>query len=134
MELYVRDLQPELKVSYAKLAVVTVDDLETVRAFRAELGANFPFFIDGDRKLIEELDIVDNTDKKHPRIAIPYTFVLDRTREIYKVYNGWWFLGRPTVEELRMDLRAVMSRRPDWAYLREWDKQAEPEAEAVTGD
>ncbi len=42
--------------------------------------------------------------------------VLDRDRTIYKIYNGWWFLGRPTVEDLRMDLRAIMLRRPDWWY------------------
>jgi len=29
--------------------------------------------------------------------------------------NGYWFFGRPTVEELRLDLRAVLQRcRPDW--------------------
>ncbi len=39
----------------------------------------------------------------------------------YKIYNGWWFVGRPTSEEIRMDLRALMSRRPDWVYS---DKQS----------
>ena len=34
---------------------------------------------------------------------------------VYKIYNGYWFFGRPTVEELRRDLRAVLQRcRPDW--------------------
>ena len=34
---------------------------------------------------------------------------------VYKVYNGYWFFGRPTVEELRHDMRAVtMKCRPDW--------------------
>jgi len=34
---------------------------------------------------------------------------------IYKIYMGYWFFGRPTVEELRQDLRAVIKkRRPDW--------------------
>ena len=34
---------------------------------------------------------------------------------VYKVYVGYWFFGRPTVEELRHDLRAVLQRcRPDW--------------------
>jgi len=29
--------------------------------------------------------------------------------------NGYWFFGRPTVEELRLDLREVLRRcRPDW--------------------
>jgi hypothetical protein len=34
---------------------------------------------------------------------------------IYKIYNGYWFFGRPTLEELRQDLRAVLKKcRPDW--------------------
>jgi len=34
---------------------------------------------------------------------------------IYKIYMGYWFFGRPTVEELRQDLRAVSKKcRPDW--------------------
>ncbi len=127
MENYTKYLQPELEVNYCKLLVVTVDDPETARKFRAELGATYPFLIDVDRALTKELDIVDTTDPMHSPIPIPYTFVLDRTREIYKIYDGWWFVGRPTVEELRLDLRAVMSRRPDYTYQREWDK---PELDA----
>jgi hypothetical protein len=31
------------------------------------------------------------------------------------IVPGYWFFGRPTVEELRLDLRAVLARcRPDW--------------------
>jgi len=34
---------------------------------------------------------------------------------IYKIYNGYWFFGRPTLEDLRQDLRAVTKKcRPDW--------------------
>jgi peroxiredoxin len=130
LENYTQYLQPELAVNYCKLLVVTVDDPETTRQFRAELGAAYPFLIDADRKLINELDIVDTTDDKHSPIPIPYTFVLNRNREIYKIYNGWWFVGRPTVEELRLDLRAVMSRRPDYAYQREWDESEEARKDA----
>src|SRR5579864_1944713 len=33
----------------------------------------------------------------------------------FKIYNGYWFFGRPTVEDLRQGLRAVLKkRRPDW--------------------
>jgi peroxiredoxin len=123
-------LQPELAVNYCKLLVVTVDEAETTQKFRQELGANYPFLLDAERKLINELDIVDHTDPKHSPIPIPYTFVLDRNREIYKIYNGWWFVGRPTVEELRLDLRAVMARRPDYAYQRAWDESEEARKDA----
>lgn len=124
MENYVRDLQPELPVNYCKLLVVTVDDAETTGGLRDQIGATFPFLIDNERKLIHELDIVDNTDEKHGQIPIPYTFVLDRNREIYKIYDGWWYVGRPTVEELRQDLRALMIRRPDYSYDRAWDNKS----------
>jgi peroxiredoxin len=129
LENYTQSLQPELAVNYCKLLVVTVDEAETTRQL-ADLGADYPFLIDADRRLINELDMVDTTDAKHSPIPIPYTFVLDRNREIYKIYNGWWFVGRPTVEELRLDLRAVMSRRPDYAYQRAWDESEEAHKDA----
>ena len=50
---------------------------------------------------------MDQTDPAHGEVYIPYTFILDRDRTIYKVYNGWWFVGSPTSEEIRMDLRAM---------------------------
>ena len=35
------------------------------------------------------------------------------------MHNGYWFFGRPTLEELRQDLRAVtMKCRPDWDITR----------------
>ena len=41
--------------------------------------------------------------------------VLEPGLRVYKIHSGYWFFGRPTVEELRLDLRAVLRRcRPDW--------------------
>jgi hypothetical protein len=41
--------------------------------------------------------------------------VLEPGLRVYKIYDGYWFFGRPTVEELRQDLRTVLQRcRPDW--------------------
>ena len=46
---------------------------------------------------------------------IPHVFVLEPDLVIYKIYSGYWFFGRPTMEELRQDLRAVTKKsRPDW--------------------
>ena len=85
---YVRDLQPELEVNYCRLAVIWVDEPAGTRGAREELGATFPFLCDHERRVIEALDIVDTSDSAHPRIAIPYTFVLDGRREIHRIYNG----------------------------------------------
>ena len=46
---------------------------------------------------------------------IPQVIVLESGLVIHKIYNGYWFFGRPTIEDLRQDLRAVtMTCRPDW--------------------
>lgn len=113
---YVEHLQPELRVNYCRLITVSADNRYDADDMRESLGAEWPFLWDTDRKLLQELEMTDTTDHLHGDIYIPYTFVMDGERTIYKIYNGWWFLGRPTVEELRMDLRALLSKRPDWIY------------------
>jgi len=41
--------------------------------------------------------------------------VLEPGLVIHKIYNGYWFFGRPTIEDLRQDLRAVLRKcQPDW--------------------
>ncbi len=115
---YVTHLQPEFRVNYCKMITVSVDDPMNANEMRDALGADWTFLLDTDRTLLHELEMTDTTDPIHGEVFIPYTFILDRDRTIYKIYNGWWFLGRPTVEEIRMDLRVLMSRRPDWVYHR----------------
>ena len=51
------------------------------------------------------------TDPTQP-ISLP---LWSRLAAGLQIYNGYWFFGRPTVEELRLDLRTVLRRcRPDW--------------------
>jgi hypothetical protein len=59
----------------------------------------------------KDLDIAEYTDPHHNPM-IPHTLVLEPGLRVYKIYNGYWFFGRPTVEELRLDLRAVL--RTGW--------------------
>ncbi|MFC2029693.1 peroxiredoxin family protein [Chloroflexota bacterium] len=113
---YVEHLQPEFRVNYCRMITVSVDDQLASNEVRNGLGADWPFLVDADHKLLHQLEMVDTTDGIHGEVYIPYTFILDRDRTIYKIYNGWWFVGRPTAEEIRMDLRALMSRRNDWVY------------------
>ncbi len=50
---------------------------------------------------------------------IPHVIVLEPGLVILKIYNGYWFFGRPTIEELRQDLRAMLKKcRPDWDITR----------------
>jgi peroxiredoxin len=112
----VHQLQPELPVNYCSLITVSVDGFADLSAARDAIAADWTFLSDARRKLLHELEMVDTTDDLHGEIYIPYTFVLDHDRTIHKIYNGWWYLGRPTVEELRVDLRELMRQREDWVY------------------
>jgi len=102
------ELQHELDVNYCHLAVISTDAPEVSGALRAGLGATYTFLSDHDRRAVTELDIVDETDPAHPRIAYPWSFSVGPDLAIHKVYDGGWFVGRPTLEELRQNLRAMM--------------------------
>ena len=101
-------------MNYCHLAVISTDSPEVCGAFRAGLGATYTFLSDHDRRAVVELGIVDETDRAHPRIATPYSFSVGPDLAIHKIYDGGWFVGRPTLEELRQDLRAMMLKyHPD---------------------
>jgi peroxiredoxin len=102
------ELQRELEVNYCHLAVISTDSPEVSAAYRAGLGATYTFLSDHERRAITELDIVDESDPAHPRIAYPWSFSVGPDLAIHKIYDGGWFVGRPTLEELRQDLRAIM--------------------------
>jgi peroxiredoxin len=102
------EFQHELDINYCHLAVVSTDAPEISAAFRTGLGATYTFLSDHERRAVTELDILDLTDSRHPRIAYPWSFSVGPDLAIHKVYDGGWFVGRPTVEELRHDLRAMM--------------------------
>ena len=103
------EFQQELEVNYCKLAVVSVDSPEVNAAFRTGLGARFPFLSDKDRVVIKRLDMVE-TSKSRGETAIPYAVSLMPDLTVHNIYCGYWYVGRPTVEELRQDLRAMMKK------------------------
>jgi hypothetical protein len=90
------------------------------------VGAQWPFLSDPGRLVQKDLDIQEYTDPDNDPM-IPHTLVLKPGLEIHKVYNGYWFWGRPSFYDLWHDLRDVTREvRPDWDLsspgLREaWD-------------
>jgi peroxiredoxin len=120
-------LHPEMLVGYCRLVTISTDNLLETSEFRSGVGAHWTFLSDPGRKVQKDLDIAEYTDPQHNPM-IPHTLVLEPGLRVFKVYNGYWFFGRPTVEELRLDLRAVLQRcRPDWdistaAQRAAWEK------------
>ncbi len=117
---------PKIAVAYTRIVAITTDSILELNEFRDSVGAAWTFLSDPRRVVQKDLDIQEYTDPHHDPM-IPHTFVLAPGLVIYSMYNGYWFWGRPSPEELRRDLREVTRRiRPDWDVaapgLREnWD-------------
>lgn len=111
-------LHRELEVGYCRMVTISTDNITATNEFRKGLDAHWPFLSDEGRTIQKDLDIAEYTDPLHNPM-IPHTIVLEPGLIVYKVYAGYWFFARPTVEELRQDLRAVLMKcRPDWDITR----------------
>jgi len=107
-------LHRELEVGYCRLVTICTDNITELNEFRSGVGAHWPFLSDAARKVQKDLDIAEYTDSKHNPM-IPHTIVLEPRLVIHKIYMGYWFFGRPTLEDLRQDMRVVTRKcRPDW--------------------
>ncbi len=107
-------LHRELEVGYCRMVTISTDNITATNEFRKGLDAHWPFLSDDGRTVQKDLDIAEYTDPLHNPM-IPHTIVLEPGLVVYKVYVGYWFFARPTLEELRQDLRAVLMKcRPDW--------------------
>ncbi len=108
--------QSELAVNYSKLVTVSTDPPMVQAAFRAGLGAEWPLLSDERREVIRLINILDETEGEYAYTAQPHSFVLCPDLTIHTIYDGWLFVGRPTLEELRRDLRQIMQSRSDYRY------------------
>jgi peroxiredoxin len=104
----------KIAVAYTKVATIATDDHHTLQEFRNSVGAQWPFLSDPERLVQQDLDIQEYTDPDNNPM-IPHTLVLGPGLVIYKVYNGYWFWGRPSFYDLWHDLRDLSREiRPDW--------------------
>jgi peroxiredoxin len=111
-------LHREMEVGYCRMVTISTENLLGTSELRSGVGAHWPFLSDPGRKVQIDLDIAEYTDPTHNPM-IPHTLVLEPGLIVHSVYDGYWYFGRPTVEELRLDLRAVLRKcRPDWDITR----------------
>jgi peroxiredoxin len=108
-------LQGDAEVAYSRIVSVSVDSPEVNAAFRAGLGARWTFLSDADRALQAQLGLRETTDTLNDPY-VPAVFVLNPELGVRTAYNGYWYWGRPTIDELVKDLRDITRMlRPDWA-------------------
>lgn len=107
-------LHREMEVGYCRLVTISTDNLTQTNENRSGIGAHWPFLSDPRRIVQKDLDIAEYTDPINNPM-IPHVIVLEPGLVIHRIYDGYWFFGRPTMEELRLDLRTVSKKcRPDW--------------------
>lgn len=107
-------LQDGAEVAYTRLVSVSVDAPEVEAGFRAGLGARWTFLSDTDRRYLDELELRETTDSVHDPYT-PTVFTLYPDLRIRGAWNGYWYWGRPTAEELVRDLREITREvRRDW--------------------
>jgi peroxiredoxin len=104
----------KVAVAYTQMATISTDTHHASQELRASVGAQWPFLSDPERTVQQDLDVQEYTDPEHDPM-IPHTLVLKPGLVIHSMYNGYWFWGRPSVDDLWHDLRAVTREiRPDW--------------------
>jgi peroxiredoxin len=127
LEQIVVPFSKQCAVGYAKLVSISAESQHDVNSLRLGVAGNWVFLYDQKRTVQSELGLEEYTDPIHKPL-IPHVFLLKPKLEVYKIYNGYWYWGRPTLHELHTDLREISSQiRPDWQidlpHLREnWQK------------
>ena len=108
------ELEPEIRVAYTRIVTISTDGLLELNEMRAGVGAHWPFLSDVGRQIQKDLDIAEYTDPQHNPM-VPHTLLLEPGLVIHSVYNGYWYLGRPSNDDLRRGLREITQKiRPDW--------------------
>ena len=105
---------PQIAVGHTQVVTIATAPHHRTRVSRASVCAQRYCMYDPGRIVKQDLDIQGFTDPEHDPMT-PHTLVLKSGLVVHSIYNGYWFWGRPSVEDLRQDLRAVFREfRPDW--------------------
>ena len=104
-------MQDEIQREYGRIAAVTVDEPYVNGAFRAGIGAHFPFLSDEDRGVARELDLLELTDEWHlPHL--PFTFLLDTHLRIARDLVRLLVVGQPDARtSCRLGFREITRAR-----------------------
>lgn len=99
-------LQAETDVGYTRVVSLSTEPPEVAYAFRAGLGARWTFLCDVDRTVLTATGLMETTDTVHRPYA-PYAWLLLPDLTVATAWNGYWYWGRPTAEEIRLAFRSA---------------------------
>jgi len=90
----------------SELVTILPNDLHETLKLKMTTGGHWTFLADVDLKVRETLGIEEYVDDHHTA-SVPHTVVLAPGLEIFKVYVGFWFFGRPSIYDLWNDMREL---------------------------
>jgi peroxiredoxin len=123
----------------SELVTILPNDLHETLKLKMTTGAHWTFLADVDLEVRSKLGIEEYVDDHHTA-SVPHTVILGPNLEIFKIYCGFWFYGRPSVYDLWADLRELRMKfdynfdplapgvREEWERRRAERPQAMPTA------
>jgi peroxiredoxin len=94
-------------VAFTSLVTVLPNEAHDVFKLRSSTGATWPYLSDADLQVQKALDIHEYTDTHHDYATVPHTVILGPGLRVEKTYVGYWFWGRPSPEQLWVDLQEL---------------------------
>ncbi|MGH8970865.1 MAG: redoxin domain-containing protein [Actinomycetes bacterium] len=102
-------LQELVPVAFTSLVTILPNDQHDTGKMKIATGAWWTFLSDADLDVQRTLEIDEYTDPHHAA-TVPHTLVLAPGLVIDKAYCGYWFWGRPSTNQLWVDLQDLHRR------------------------
>jgi peroxiredoxin len=99
-------------VAFTQMVTVLPNNLHDVYKLKISTGAAWTFLADEDLAVQRHFEIDEYTDPHHDA-TVPHTVLLSPGLKVEKVYVGYWFWGRPSPEQLWLDLQELTKRLKD---------------------
>lgn len=107
-------LQQWVPVAFTSLVTVLPNAPHDVGRMKSATGAWWTFLSDGEYSAQDAFGIAEYTDPHH-RATVPHTVVVGPGLVVDKTYCGYWFWGRPSPQQLWVDLQDLFRRtKPDF--------------------
>jgi peroxiredoxin len=100
-------------VAFTELVSILPGGLHDVLKLKISTGGRWSFLADEDLAVQGHFDINEYTDTHHAHAGVPHTLILSPGLRIEKVYVGYWFWGRPSPEQLWLDLQELTMRQKE---------------------
>jgi peroxiredoxin len=95
-------------VAFTQVVSILPNDVHDVYKLKISTGARWPFLADRELAVQAHFDINEYTDPHHAHAGVPHTLILSPGLRIERVYVGYWFWGRPSMDRLWADLGEVL--------------------------